>query len=164
MASPNDPTQVPTFRWDPVLAYAKADVGGRPYAFDGSAAPVSDTVITDLVLDTVVAVIEKGIEGAEGTRIGMFRGQRMTLTVLDVDFQAIVAHGKGRFADAVMAGGTEYRVQEIPRPDALFDVDVWTIHAFAQGVDEYAAAKGAKWEGEADRTWAGESRRTWGNP
>jgi hypothetical protein len=134
MAAPNDALMVPRFHWNKVQTFQKADSGGRPYSFTSSETPATEDDIADLTVETVVAVVEKTIETPEGTRAGLFRGSRMTLTVLDVDYDAILAHGNGRFADSVLTGNTEYVIEEIPMPVALFQVDVWTVHAYAPTV------------------------------
>lgn len=133
MAQPNDALVRPVFHWDPVRVSAHADSAGRPFVFNGSVTPAV-TSIADLYVETVVAAVEKTAELIEGNRAGEFRGSQLTLTILDVDMATIRAHGGGRFADSVLVADTEYRVTEIPKPDALFDVDVFTIHCYTSSI------------------------------
>src|SRR4051812_35164636 len=90
MAFPNAVEVQPTFHWDQTQTVTNASVSGRPWRFDGTVTPDPDTAIADLVVETVVAVVDKMEPGEESASMGVFRPSRMTLTILDEEYASIV--------------------------------------------------------------------------
>jgi hypothetical protein len=125
MALPNNPADQPTFRWTVDPTYQQADPAGRPYFW--GATPVSDTPIADL--QVICAVDLSGSPTAStGTDAGEFTELTARITLLDTQYDQLLAHG-GRPPDQVLLGGNTYEVDYIPMNVALFDVDVWEIMA-----------------------------------
>jgi hypothetical protein len=124
MASPNtvEPT---TFRWVVEQTYATADPAGSPYDWTESpASHATPITITDLAVDCAV---QFGGDASSTTEAGEIDQLSAVITMLDVDQEALVAHG-GRMPDQVLLKGLVYNVDFIPAPVALFSVDVFTIY------------------------------------
>lgn len=124
MAQPN--TVLPTtFRWVVEETYAIADPGGNPYSWTET--PVSHATpitISDLVVDCAV---EFGGNAESTTEAGEIAQLSAIITLLDVDQQALVAHG-GRMPDQVLLKGIVYGIDFVPAPVALFTVDVFSVY------------------------------------
>ncbi len=124
MASPNS-VEAATFRWVVEPTYAVADPAGSPY--DWTESPQSHatpTTIADLAVDCAV---QFGGDSSSTTEAGEIDQLSAVLTLLDVDQQALVAHG-GRMPDQVLLKGLVYGIDFCPAPVALFSVDVWTLY------------------------------------
>lgn len=114
-----------TFRWVVEETYAVKDPGGNPY--DWTETPVSHATpitISDLAVDCAV---EFAGSSETTTEVGEIAQLSAVITMLDVDQQALVAHG-GRMPDEVLLKGIVYGIDYVPAPVALFVVDVWTIY------------------------------------
>lgn len=125
MGSPTSTPQKVTFQWRVLKEYAKEDVIDRPY--DWTSNPTSTTAHTDVVVDCAVEFGRVAGNITERNPVGDFDSVRAIITVLDVDYVLIAG------ADYVSIGGDQYVIEYV-QPMALFDVDVYQIHAVA--VDE----------------------------
>lgn len=123
-AAPN-PTQRLTFRWSTEHTYPIEDRAHKPYNW--TEAPATTDTITDLQVDCAFEFLPSSSEVA--TAIGVFRDVRVKITLLDSEYDAILAHGNGRFPDLVVADDDTYEVKFIPPPQGLFEVAVWTVYA-----------------------------------
>jgi len=125
MALANTVADQPIFRWTVEPSYTVADPAGRPYFW--GATPTGDVLISDL---QVVCDVE--LSGSPtssvGTDAGEFTELTARITLLDTQYQLLLAHG-GRPPDVVIIGQSTYDVDYIPPNLALFDVDVWVIMA-----------------------------------
>jgi hypothetical protein len=125
MGLPNTPADRPTFRWRVKPSFAVADPAGRPYFW--GATPIGDVTIPDL---QVVCVVELSGSptSSTGTDAGEFTELTAKITMLDTQYQQLLAHG-GRPPDIILLGEATYDVDYVPANLALFDVDVWIIMA-----------------------------------
>lgn len=123
MASPNTVTPT-TFRWIVDDTFAVKDPGGNPYDWTEAPSQPTPTTISDLAVDCAVQ-FQGDIETT--TEVGEIDQLTAVITMLDVDQQALVAHG-GRMPDVVLLKGVVYGIDYVPAPIALFNVDVWTIY------------------------------------
>jgi hypothetical protein len=105
--------------------YATADPAGSPYDWTESpASHATPITITDLAVDCAV---QFGGDASSTTEAGEIDQLSAILTLLDVDQEALVAHG-GRMPDQVLLKGLVYGIDFCPAPVALFSVDVWTLY------------------------------------
>lgn len=106
-------------RSTPVVTDAK-DGAGVP--FDPTVQPAS--TVTKVQVDCTVEYVDAS-EVAE--TFGDVRSSRIKITLLDPEYQLV----KG-FA-YVVAGGDKYVYDSTEPPIALGSIDVWTVHATAEG-------------------------------
>lgn len=131
MGLPNTAGDAPIFRWIVKPTYASADPAGQPYNWT-SHPSVTPTPIADMT--GVDCAIEWGGNSRDITEAGEINQVSVTLTLLDVDQEALVAHG-GRMPDQVLLKGIVYNIDYIPAPTGLFDVDVWTLYCSSTDSD-----------------------------
>lgn len=128
MGAPDAANERVTFRWLDQPAYTTHDPAGRSY--DWTTPPTSTVTVADLQLDCAVELLG----GPSGeTNIGTFDANKMVITLLDDDYEALIAHG-ARLPDVVLAGGNTYLVQYLAPPVGLFDVTVYRL--FTESRDE----------------------------
>lgn len=133
MALPNTVADQPTFRWKTEGVYDQADPAGNPYYW--GATPVSVTVIPDLQV-TCAVDISGSPTSSTGTDAGEFTELTARITLLDTQYQALLANG-GRLPDLVLIGQSTYQVDYMQPSIALYDVEVYTL--FASSHDAGAA-------------------------
>lgn len=125
MGSPNSTSEKVTFKWVVQKEYAQEDVIDRPY--DWTSTPTSTVTHADVIVDCAVEFGRVAGNITDRNPVGDFDSVRATITVLDEDFALVDG------ADLVSIGGDSYVIEYV-QPLALFDVDVYQIHAVA--VDE----------------------------
>lgn len=118
MGSPGLTNEKATFRWNRAQTFGPQDPANRPYHWNQ--VPLTDTTPDPVVIDNVA--VEYGGSNTTGTAVGTFDPQRVTLTMLDDDYDLI------RGADVVEIGGNDYEISTTT-VTGLFDVDVYTINA-----------------------------------
>ena len=123
MGAPNSVSDRVTFVWRPAKTFSKTDPAGNPY--DWSASPTTTETHADVVVD--VAVTDLGRPTPEHTAVGAIDAQKISLTLLDVDYEQVVG------AQEVRWGGKTFQIDYVMPPIALFSVDIHTI--FATAVD-----------------------------
>lgn len=134
MAFPEDVSRQITWHWTPSRTYDNADSGGFPLKWD-AANVVSEVDVDDLIVDCVVKFAVAGnTTRVGGTALGIMDIANATVTLLDVDHDALVVHGNGVFPDQAVLDGNVYVVQIVAPPYALFDVTVWDV--YLQAIDE----------------------------
>lgn len=128
MGTPPDSTKGITFRWSVLSAYPIDDPATRPYDWTGTASSV--VTVTDL---QVLCAVEFHAAGSPTENaVGTFNETTLILTLLDEQYDQVLAHGDGRFPDLVEADEDTYVVRYVPPPNGLFDVTVWQIHCVAR--------------------------------
>lgn len=125
MGLANTVADQPLFRWRVVPTYAVTDPAGHPYFW--GATPLTDVTIPDLRV-TCVVELSGSPTSSTGTDVGEFTELTARITLLDTQYQQLLAHG-GRPPDVILIGQQTYDVDYVPPNEALFDVDVWTIMA-----------------------------------
>ncbi len=128
MGTPSDAEKGITFRWTPLADYPIHDPATRPYDWTATADAVEE--ITDLQVLCAVQVNAAGTVAENA--VGTFNETTIILTLLDEQYDQIVAHGDGRFPDLIEADEDTYVVRYIPPPNGLFDVTVWQVHCVAR--------------------------------
>lgn len=124
MALPGTQSLRPTFQWQQDPTYAVADKAGNPYDWTAAPAANSPAVIADM---QVTCAVTYSLDDEFGTDAGEINQQNITITLLDLDYNALVAHG-GRQPDRVVCNGVAYTCDYLVHV-ALFDVDVYQLHA-----------------------------------
>lgn len=134
MGFPNETEKQITWTWDVERTFVTADSGGFP--LDWSAAQVDEeSDIADLIVDCAVKFTPVG--GASrvgGTELGIMDVANVEATLLDVDYDALLVHGGGRFPNKAMLDGNVYVVQFVAPPFGLFEVNVYSVAL--QAIDE----------------------------
>jgi hypothetical protein len=125
MGTPTDPAKQVTFLFPEVDVFAPHDPAAHPY--DWSSTPTAVTSPARQV--TVLAAVSYGGPPlVEGTPMGQFDQEKLTLTLLDQDYALVVG------ATEVLVGGVHYVIDPPgAMPVGLFDVTVYTLHATARG-------------------------------
>ncbi len=134
MAFPGDTSKQITWLWKPSRTFNKtADSGGQP--FDWTAADIKTEV--DIEPMTVLCALNFKLDNSParvgGTALGIMNVASGTVTMLDVDHDALVAHG-GRFPDQAKWDDGIYNVQITAPPYALFDMTVWDVYIQAPDI------------------------------
>jgi hypothetical protein len=124
MGLPNAVQLRPTFHWVVDATYADADSSG--WTYDLGATPISWNSITDKAVNCAVEY-QGGTE--MGTIAGFENAITIKLTLLDADYNLLIAHG-GRPPDEVFIANATYTFDRIEQT-ALFTVDVYTIYCTA---------------------------------
>lgn len=127
MGAPNNIADRATFRWVAAKTYATPDPAGKPYNWHTP--PAAIAAIADLQL--TCSVETPGAAREEGTPLGEFDASKAIVTLLDTEYDQLIAHG-GRKPDQVLVGGTTYIVDYEGDPQGLFDVDMHQLHCTAQ--------------------------------
>lgn len=136
MAIPNRVELRTTFRWKDAKSYPRTDPAGRPYSHD--AAPTATSSIADLQLTVATVPGEPGRTGRTNaapvgpmTPIGQFEQSKITVILLDKQWDELMAHSGDKLPDEIVAGGTTYINVIEAMPIALFPVDIRTLYAVA---------------------------------
>lgn len=133
MGFPNETEKQITWEWTTERTYLKNDSGGYPYEWDQSEV-TSTTAITPMIVDCAVKFQPQGsTTRVGGTELGIFDTANMVVTMLDTDYDLLLAHGT-TFPDKATVDNAIYIVQLIGPPFALFEVNVYEI--YLQAIDE----------------------------
>lgn len=121
MGTPNRTEEKAQFFWETNKEYQIQDRKNRPYSLT-AATPVEDNTPDPVFATIAVEYIQRN---PSGTALGEFDKARAVLTILDTEY----ANVEG--ADWVKLGGDEYDINYVV-VEALFDVDVFTVHCTAR--------------------------------
>lgn len=134
MGFPDQTAQQITWRWTTERTFSKADSGGNPYTWASS--QVTDTtVLTDLIVDCAVKFQPVGAgTRVAGTAIGTFDQSTVEVTMLDTDWDLLMAHSDDRLPNQAVIDDNIYHVLFVGPPLGLFDVTVYQL--FLAAVDE----------------------------
>ena len=127
MGMPSDPDEQLVWHINPVVSFSYQDPAIKPY--DWSATPVVDQPGDPDHPTGIVSVdyaLEFAASGGGETEVGRFDQSRLTVTVLDLDFEQI------KNADYAKIGNVYYDIKFIGPPTGLFDVTVYTIYLVAR--------------------------------
>ena len=134
MGFPQDSAQQITWRWTPNRSYLKPDSGGFP--FEWAPAQIDTEVdVTDFIVTCAVEFKPTG--GATrvgGTELGIMDVATAIVTLLDTDYDALLAHGNNIFPDLAVLDGNVYVPQIKGPPQGLFSVTVYSV--YLQAIDE----------------------------
>lgn len=131
MGAPNRSDDKITFRWAPKKTYSVEDPDKKPY--DWTAAPATDVEHDDVVIDEcAIELTQPRVGTVLGSPAGQFETVRAVITLLDVDFERIDGHTNP--PDYALIDGIPYEIRYISS-GALFDVDIYQIHAVAPDVN-----------------------------
>lgn len=125
MALPNTQADQPTFRWKTERVYAQAGPDGNPYYW--AEQPLATNAVADLQVTCAVEV-SGSPTSSTGTDAGEFTELTARITLLDTQYQQIMAHG-GRLPDIVLIGQSLYEVDLMQPSLALYDVEIYTLFA-----------------------------------
>ena len=127
MGAPEDTTKRVTFRWTEQKSYTRADSGGKPWNFNE--VPVATEEYDDVQVDCAV---EFGARPASirDTTIGQFDPSLVTVTVLDEQYEEIMANDV--MPDLIVIDGNEYEISFLEPPIGLFEVTVYRFVAEAR--------------------------------
>lgn len=106
-----------TFYWSPQKSFAVTDPEGNPYDLSGSP---ETQVEKDPV--QIPCAINFSSSKPDGTSIGDFDQNRVTLTILDVHFEQV------RGADKVIIDDDTFTIDYTGIPTGLFEVTVYTMY------------------------------------
>lgn len=133
MGLPNTLPAQPTFRWEVEGSYppitSPTDQSGVPYdanATAGSPAPMS---IADLQIECGVQYM--GAPEA-GTIAGFENATQIKVTLLDTQYDQLLANGGNTLPDMVVINNQIYNIDRA-EVVGLFTVDVWSFYCTAQG-------------------------------
>jgi hypothetical protein len=130
MGSPNRVEDKVTFRWASKKTYPIEDPDKKPY--DWTASPGTDVEHDDVVIDECsVTLTQPRVGTVLGTPAGQFETVRALITILDADFDRI--EGNTNPPDFALVNNVPYEIRYITSA-ALFDVDIYQIHAVAPDV------------------------------
>lgn len=134
MGFPDETTKQITWHWTPIRTFLHADSGGLPLKWD-AANVVTETDVADMIVDCAVKFAESGnTTRVGGTGLGIMDLASATVTLLDVDYDALLVHGDGVFPNQAVLDENVYVVQIVAPPYGLFDVTVWDV--YLQAIDE----------------------------
>lgn len=126
MGAPTDPTLQVIFLFPEVDVFTPQDPSAHPY--DWSSAVPTRVVSAPRQVTVPAAVSYGGPPLVEGTPVGQFDQEKITLTLLDQDYALV------RGATEVLIGGVHYIIDPPgAMPQGLFDVTVYTMHCTARG-------------------------------
>jgi hypothetical protein len=126
MGLPNNTANQPTFRWTERATFTTGDPSDRPYNwFTAPATPAP--VVSDLA---VPCAVEYQGNAGQGTEAGFLNETMAKLTLLDTEYNALIAHG-GKVPDQVLIKHNVYNLT-YSHVEALFSVDVWTFYCEAE--------------------------------
>lgn len=133
MGFPEDSSERLTWKWITQREFHKEDSGGLPYEWKASQV-VSETVVSDLSVKCAIkfTATQSGSRVA-GTALGVMDVASAVVTLLDTEYDLLLAHG-GRLPDQAEIDGALYEVQFVAPPTGLFDVTVYDV--YIQAVDE----------------------------
>lgn len=134
MGFPEDTEKQITWQWDTERTFTRHDSGNEPFEWK-AAEIVTETDITDLtVLCAVKFATSANSTRVGGTALGVMDLSNATVTMLDEEYDALLAHGNGSFPDKAIMDDAIYQVQITAPPYGLFEVTVYDI--LLQAVDE----------------------------
>lgn len=112
-----------TFGWDTVRTFASghADVTGEPWSYTEAAA--TTTTHATVQIDVAITFTPRLQASRDEVGVGDVIPSTIELTVLGEDYPAIAT------ANWVEWNGRRYRIALVSGPEALFDLDVYTVHA-----------------------------------
>ncbi len=125
MGLPDDEAMRPTFRWTTDKTFSVADPAGDPYVW--SEVPSAQVTHDDVQVAVAVEFTARK-SSAEGGPFGEIDVSRVTLTLLDEEFELIAG------ADQVILSGNTYEIAMVAPAQGLFGVTIWTLYGNA--VDE----------------------------
>lgn len=124
MGLPNTTSEQPTFQWDPEPKYAASDPAGNPWDWTATPTTSSPTPPSDL---QVPCAVTYSLDQETGTAAGEINTEKITVILLDTQYNQLITHG-GSNPDRIVVKGTTYTF-DFMTLEALFDVDVYTMHA-----------------------------------
>jgi len=126
MGAPTALSEQVKFRWVPVRTYTTDDAAGFPLSWTDS--PLTNVAPADLAADVAIEfATASSLSVSSGTSIGHFDTTRGVVTILDVDWTVVLAHG-GRTPDQVTIDGNVYVVRFVGPPLGLFDVTIYQLN------------------------------------
>lgn len=126
MGFPEDENQQITWQWDPLREFVQQDSTGSPWEFKASEVTSTET-ITDMIVNCAISFRPAGASTTGGTPLGVLDVASATVTMLDEEMDALLAHGDGRFPNKAQLDEATYFVQYIAPPYGLFEVTVYDI-------------------------------------
>jgi hypothetical protein len=134
MGFPEDTEKQITWQWTPRRTFKKHDSGGEPFEWTSSQVN-TEVDVTDMVVDCAVKfATSSSSTRVGGTALGIMDIASATVTLLDEEHDALMAHGNGVFPDKALMDGATYMVQITAPPYGLFEVTVYDV--YLQAVDE----------------------------
>lgn len=130
MGFPGATLQRPTFRWVTERTFTGAGVSpvsGRPY--DWGKQPAASAKVADLQVTCVAIQAKPSMDLA--TAVGEFDETKLTVVLLDDEYDELLTHGAGDLPDVILLGATEYTNVIELQTMGLFDVDVHTLFGSA---------------------------------
>lgn len=126
MGFPEDEDKRITWQWDLLRQFVSQDSTGSPWEFKASEV-VSEAPVTDLIVNCAVRFHPAGRNSTDGSPLGVLDVASATVTLLDEEFDELVAHGGGRFPNKAQLDEATYEVQYIAPPYGLFEVTVYDV-------------------------------------
>lgn len=126
MGFPEDENQQITWQWDLLRQFVSQDSTGSPWEFKASEV-VSEVDVEDMIVNCAVKFNPAGSTRTDGSPLGILDVASATVTMLDEEFDALMAHGSGRFPNKAKLDEATYEVQYIAPPYGLFEVTVYDI-------------------------------------
>lgn len=123
MGLPSDTSERITFVWNPVRDYNIEDTAGNPY--DWTSTPTSEEDHPEVQIPAAIQISTRG-SLFDGTSMGVFNQQKLTVTILDTYYDQVKDADYMRFDDA------DYDINFWEPPMGLFDVTIYTIHGTAR--------------------------------
>jgi hypothetical protein len=117
MGLPQEVSQRVTFYWTPAKSFSVTDPEGNPYDLSGSP---EATVEREPV--QVPVSVNFSSSKPDGTALGDFDENRVTLTILDIHYEQIVG------ADKVLIDDDTFTIDYTGPPTGLFDVTIYTMY------------------------------------
>lgn len=134
MGFPEDTQQQVTWHWNVQREFIRADSGGEPYEWSASQV-VGETDISDIIVNCALKFADTaGGSRVAGTSLGIMDVANATVTLLDDEYDALLAHGSGKFPNQALIDDAIYQVVFIKPPQGLFEVTVYEV--LIQAIDE----------------------------
>lgn len=126
MGLPDDEDQRITFHWVPSRTFSQADSAGQPLEWDDT--PATEDAPDDFQCDCAIEFASaSAINTTAGTGVGEFDVTRGVVTILDSDWEDVLANG-GRVPDEVTMDGNRYVIKFVSPPFGLFEVTIYQIN------------------------------------
>ena len=119
MGMPEEAAEQATFMWTVDRTYPIHDPAGDPYDF--TATPTSTVAPPEMIVPCAVQVSTRG-SLMDGTAMGEFNHQKLTITILDTDYEDVSD------ADLVRFGDSLYNIDFWEPVIGLFSVSVYAVH------------------------------------
>lgn len=127
MGFPEDEQKGLAWRWTTKRTFTTTDSGDLPLVWDDTQV-VQSTAPSDMIVDCAVAFAQGGGQArVGGTSLGVMDIAQVTVTLLDTDYDALMAHGSNVFPDKAVIDGNVYIVQYVAPPIGLFEVTVYQV-------------------------------------